>query len=295
MSNRRALIIPFLLLLFLSIPGYSNPLYMWHISHDDVEMYMLGSIHILSEDFYPLPQVIEDLSYQADLLVLEADIREESVMSSDIVQLTLEYGYYHDGSGLEDHLPTELYEALKIYTTDRGMPIAAFSLMKPWLLALTLQVLELESSGYLAELGLDQVLLTRHEGEIAELEGVSFQLELLSGLSDKDQMELLESAVDKSGNGSESMELFTRAWKTGAPVLLEDEIKVGIAEQLIFERNRNMANKAADLFTGNEGTILLVIGAAHFVGDRGLPALMSERGFAVSQVMADGSLFPLER
>lgn len=294
--NRQRFIFTIILVLLLALPGYTSPLYMWHISHNDAyshaEMYMLGSIHILSEDFYPLPGVIDDLSYQADLLVLEADIRKESGMSSDLLQLTLEHGYYHDGSGLEDHLPSDLYQDLSALIADRGMPMAAFSLMRPWLLALTLQVLELESSGYLAELGMEQVLVDRHEGEIAELEGVVFQLKLLSGLSDKDQLELLESAVDETGNAAESMELFTRAWRKGAPELLENEISGDLAEDLIFERNINMADKAAELLSGYDGTILLVIGAAHFVGELGLPALMSERGFAVSQVMSDGSLTP---
>lgn len=294
--NRRRFIFAILLILLLALPGYSNPLFLWHISHDDTqahaEMYMLGSIHILSEDFYPLPQMIEEVSSQADLLVLEADIRKENAVSSNLLQLTLEHGYYHDGSGLEDHLPTALYEDLEDIIADLGMPIAAFAPMKPWLLALTLQVMELETSGYLANLGMDQVLLERHEGEIAELEGVVFQLELLSGLSDEDQMELLESAVDESGNAAESMELFTRAWRDGAPELLEAEITGGLVDDLIFERNINMADKAAELLSGFDGTILLVVGAAHFVGELGLPALMSERGFSVSQVMSDGSLLP---
>ncbi len=276
----------------------ANPLYMWHTSYGDAEMYMLGSIHILTEDFYPLPDVIENLSYRADLLVLEADIREETAMPEEIVRLTFLHGFYHDGSGLEDHLSEDLHEVLQKALIKNGLSMAQVALMKPWLLAFTLQILELDASGYKAEYGMEQVLTKRHAGgELIELEGAEYQLKLLSGLSGEEQIELLKSVLEESGRMTDYLERFIDAWKSGNPGLLADEldsdgdgVAEDIAERLIITRNVAMAARAGELLHDFEGTILLVVGAAHFIGESGIPSLMSNQGFEVSQVMADGGL-----
>jgi uncharacterized protein YbaP (TraB family) len=298
--NKPKVSLLFLLVSILAGPVFSAPLYMWHISRGDTEMYLLGSIHILSEDFYPLPQLIEEISYRADLLVLEADVREGNAVNPEITQLIFENGYYHDGSGIEDHLPPETYRELAHHISTLRLPIAGISSMKPWLLAITLQLIELENFGFKTEYGLDQVLAKRHTGEIVELEGVTYQLNLLSDLSDNEQLELLKSALAESGKAAEYLELFSQAWKEGSPELLAEEIDADgdglaedITEKLIVERNINMSRKAADLLARIDGTILLVVGAAHFIGDEGIPALMMDMGYEVRQVMDDGSLIPI--
>lgn len=171
-------------------------LYMWYTSYGDAEMYILGSIHVLTEDFYPLPDVIEDLSYRADLLVLEADIREETAISEEIVRLTFLHGFYRDGSRLEDYLSDDMHAALEINLIKNNFSMTQVALMKPWLLAFTLQILEMDASGYKAEYGMELFLTERHDGgELIELEGAEYQLKLMSGLTENEQMELLKSAL----------------------------------------------------------------------------------------------------
>ena len=178
--------------------------------------------------------------------------------------------------------------------------MAQVALMKPWLLAFTLQILELDASGYKAEYGMEQVLTERHAGgELIELEGAEYQLKLLSGLSEEEQMELLKSVLEESGRMTVYLERFIDAWKSGNPGLLADEldsdgdgVAEDIAERLIIIRNVAMAVRAGELLHDFEGTILLVVGAAHFIGESGIPSLMSDQGFEVSQVTTAGELIP---
>ncbi|RKX87333.1 MAG: hypothetical protein DRP70_08700 [Spirochaetes bacterium] len=276
----------------------ADPLYMWYTSRGETEMYLLGSIHVLSEDFYPLPDYIETLAQRADVLVLEADIREESLKPDEIAQLTMKKGFYHDGSSIEDHLEKSLYQSLSAAVNEAGLTMEQVSLMKPWLLSLTLQTFELESSGYRAGSGMEQVILKAFTREnIVELEGFEYQLELISGLGEDDQLELLNSAVKESGHIKGSLEILIYAWEQGSPELIAEELDLeglsgGIAERLLLQRNISMAGKAAELLNSEAGkqTILFVVGAAHFTGETGIPSQLSSWGFDVSQVDNRGEL-----
>jgi len=293
-----------LIILFAGIftgPVFADPLYMWHASRGDTQMYLLGSIHVLSEDFYPLPEFIDEVSLRADLLVLEADVSGGNYSAEKMKQLLLENGYYHDGRRIEDILTVDLNRTLTDVRKSFGLSPDQVSLMKPWLLALTLQNLELEASGIRAEFGMEQVLTERHgNGEVMELEGLEYQLELLSGLSAADQLELLSSTLVEAGSMEAELNRIVQAWKRGEPdsvasILEMDGISGSISEQLLVKRNISMAGRAADLLTSLTGkhTILFVVGAAHFYGETGLPALLSAEGFNVAQVDDSGELLPL--
>jgi uncharacterized protein YbaP (TraB family) len=63
-----------------------------------------------------------------------------------------------------------------------------------------------------------------------------------------------------------------------------DDPAIGAAlEAILFARNRTMADAIAPL-VGGQKVHLVVIGAAHLVGDRGLLALLSARGLQVRQL-----------
>jgi len=55
-----------------------------------------------------------------------------------------------------------------------------------------------------------------------------------------------------------------------------------IYEKLFYERNRNMADKIAQMLS-HKGTYFIAVGAAHLVGKRGIIDRLSHEGYAVHQ------------
>ena len=78
------------------------------------------------------------------------------------------------------------------------------------------------------------------------------------------------------------------AWRDGDESGLEDSLDedfegyAELAELLIFERNRNWDDQVSEMLEGSED-VLLVVGAMHLVGPRGLPALLEKRGYRVER------------
>jgi uncharacterized protein YbaP (TraB family) len=55
-----------------------------------------------------------------------------------------------------------------------------------------------------------------------------------------------------------------------------------LADPLIFDRNERWAEQVSEMLRGTDD-VLVVVGAMHLAGARGLPALLEERGFRVEK------------
>jgi hypothetical protein len=299
----RFLLLPLAFLIYIFFPLRAAceepaPLFMWHVSTENVRTYLLGTIHVLSPDFYPLPPVIEEIIENTDLLVMEADPDPGPDELSLITELTYELGFYHDGTTLKDHIPGPSLDLLLARADRYGLPPEQLKMMKPWLITLTLQVLELGYNGFLPDYGMEAVILQSCNGPVYELEGAEFQIRLFSELSDSDQLLLLEDTLEKLDDMADEVNRYLQAWKDGDTAILEklispEDSSSDLDNLLIHRRNLSMTDKIESLINGESGNILVLAGALHFAGDTGIPRLLSNRGFKVEQVMSDGSLVPI--
>jgi uncharacterized protein YbaP (TraB family) len=274
------------------------PLFMWHVSTENVHTYLLGTIHVLSPDFYPLPPVIEEIIENTDLLVMEADPDPGPDEFSLITELTYELGFYHDGTTLKDHIPGPSLDLLLARADRYGLPPEQLKMMKPWLITLTLEVLELGLCGFLPEYGMEAMILQSFSGPVYELEGAEFQIRLFSALTDSDQLLFLQDTLEKLFGTEDEVNRYLQAWKDGNTDILENLLSpegssADMEDVLIHRRNLSMTDKIESLISCMSGNILVLAGALHFAGDTGIPRLLSNRGFRVEQVMSDGSLGPI--
>jgi hypothetical protein len=79
-----------------------------------------------------------------------------------------------------------------------------------------------------------------------------------------------------------------RAWAAGDATALEDQLLSSfdqsreLYERLLVERNRNWLAHV-DTCLQQDAGCFIVVGAAHLVGPDGLPTLLTERGYRVTQ------------
>src|ERR1700693_881119 len=50
--------------------------FMWKVTGKTGAVYLIGSVHMLTQDFYPLSKAFEDAFKESDLLVEEVDLEE---------------------------------------------------------------------------------------------------------------------------------------------------------------------------------------------------------------------------
>ena len=282
------------LLFFFSLSqGYAlghQKSFLWKVQSKSATVYVLGSLHALKRETYPLPGKIEEAFRESDVLVVEANINE---MPLEGIMGMLEAALYTGNEGLESHLSKETYEFAKARLNGFGMPIELFHKSKPWFLALMITALEMQRLGFDPEYGIDNYFLKKAVGakRIMELESVTYQMNLLSTLSAGDQESFLLYTLRDLDIFARKMDTLTKAWSTGDTEALESIVSEGVQddprmtpifEKLIYERNKIMASRIEG-FLKTGGRYFVVVGAGHLVGKRGIIELLKEKGYSVEQ------------
>jgi uncharacterized protein len=265
--------------------------FLWMVRSSTSTLYLLGSVHFLKQESYPLKPGIEKAFAQSNFLVVEANITDPTKLNSDAL---VRNALYPENDSLEKHISPETYEYVKRETGKLGLPVELISRQKPWVLALTLEALQLMKLGFDPGHGIDAYFLSKAQGskKILELEGVDEQFSLLSSFTDKEQeLFLLYTLKDLNLLSDETNQLI-KAWSTGnangiesiiTKTIREDPRLEPIFKRLLYDRNKGMASKIEGYLKAKE-TYFVVVGAGHLVGDKGIIKMLKEKGYSVEQL-----------
>ena len=292
--TRRGFGVALLLAAASALPAQQK-LLLWEASGSSGKAYLFGSVHTAKPDMYPLNAAIEEAYAASDALVVEVNMN--AVDQQAVSRKTMALGVNFDGTTLADTLPAEELEALKTFCAERNLPFAALNIMKPWLAAMTLAIMEYQRQGYDFELGLDRHFLNQaaESGKkVVELESAEYQLELLSSFSPELQTKFVVYSIRELADVTEKVEALMSAWRNGDVAKLEElMLDMGQSESselrpvydaMITNRNHTMAEKVAGMIDSG-GTHFVVVGAGHLIGEEGLVTLLGQR-FQVRQVEA---------
>jgi uncharacterized protein YbaP (TraB family) len=267
--------------------------FLWKISKGQAVCYILGSIHLLKKEMYPLAAVIEESFRKSSALVLEIDLSAmgESAMAADLMKKAL----FADKKTLKDHLQPEQYEKIKkTLKTDLDMNLDLYQNYKPWFTAMTIQAVQLCKLGFSPEHGLDMYFFNKAKGkkQIIGFETLEFQANLLNTLTMPQQMNLLLYTVEELNRFGKMMDEIICNWQTGDAdrleqlILAEAKTNENFASILkIINDDRNiMMVKNINQFLSGKGTYFIVVGAAHLVGENGIIESLKKQGLIVSQL-----------
>jgi hypothetical protein len=253
--------------------------------------YVVGSIHLGRPGELSFPASMEAAFARSDALVVEVDVGAVDAMAMQ--RFILEQGMLPPGQRLSERLDPETAKLLGPAAERVGLPLAGLERMRPWVVAVTLSVMELQRAGYQSGLGVDRVFLDRARGtkEIIELESAEGQLRMLASLPEPLQDAMLRDQLSRSEQFTQGLERLTEAWRAGDAEQLEALIFRGqtdpalrpVYEKLFYERNARMAEALRGLLA-QPRTWFVVVGAGHVVGPQGVVALLEQQGHPVRQL-----------
>lgn len=252
-------------------------------------VYVAGSLHLLTREYYPLAPAFDQAFTQADLLVEELDLGDMQKPEAQMQMLTR--GMMPAGQTLDAVLSPATLAQVREKVTELGLPLAPLQLFKPWSLALTLQGLEWQKAGLDPELGLDKHFYDRAKQagkSVQGLETLDFQLAQFDGMSMPEQDRLLASTLKEMATTKESVESLAQAWKAGDAAAIERltladmKAEPVVYQRLLVDRNRTWLPKIEALFS-RPAPALVIVGAAHLVGSDGLLSQLRAKGYTVVQ------------
>jgi hypothetical protein len=262
----------------------------WKVTSPRGAIYVVGSVHLLTKDFYPLNPALEKAYTDSDLLVEEVDIAEMTGPGTQLSMLTR--GMQPSSMPLDKVLSPATMALLSKKAQDVGLPLEALKQFKPWMIALTIEAMEWQKAGFDQELGLDKHFFDQAQADgktVQGLETVEYQLSRFDEMPMDLQDRLLAETLKDIDTEQASMSRLIDAWRSGdAPaverIVLKDlQQEPQLYQRLLVERNKNWLPKLDALFA-RQGRAMVVVGAAHLVGPDGLLATFKAKGYRVEQI-----------
>ena len=267
-------------------PAYTDSL-VWKVSKGSDELYIGGTIHVLSPSDYPLPAEYAQAYQQADTVVLETDLQR--LQTPQMQQLMLSKMTYSDGRTLKQVLSRDTYQALEAFFTERNMSMAAVQRFKPGMASMMMTMMELQRLG-LAGVGVDQFYTNKARADkkaLGQLESVEQQLDFLAGMGEGQEDELIAYTLRDLKKLTEFFGALKKAWRKGDVESLEalgiTELKQQFPEvynSLLVNRNNAWMPQIGAMLNTKEVEFVLV-GALHLVGNEGVIEQLKARGYRV--------------
>ena len=265
--------------------------FLWRATSGAATVYILGSVHFMKKDAYPLARVIEDAFDASEVLAVEADIGK---VTPGTFQMLRRAGFYGPDDSLVNHVSVQTYAYATEEGSRLGLPAGALNRQKPWFLGITMASLELMRLGYDPNYGIDRHFLNRSAGgkRIVELESLEYQIGLLAGLPDGEQEIFLLYTVKDLKSTGEQIDALMAAWGAGdaarvASILTKaienDDTFKTVYKKIMTDRNGNMTRKIS-AYLKSGGKVFVVVGAGHLVGDEGIIELLRKEGYKVDQL-----------
>jgi hypothetical protein len=262
---------------------------LWQVSRDDKSIFLLGSIHYLRKENYPLNQTILNALDASKSLVLEIDLNRTSVESAQ--QATLEKAVYRDGTNLAQNISPETYELASRRAVELGLDMRILNPMKPWFAALTMVAINLQRIGLDPKFGVDRHLAERAKSSgkpTSGLETLESQLSIFDQLSKQEQESMLRETVGELERLNRDINEIVQSWLKGDDNRLMTLLLTGMQEypdlyeKVLVDRNRRWVGNIEKLVQQGSGA-MVVVGAAHLLGKDSVVEMLKAKGYSVEQ------------
>ncbi|SHG19406.1 TraB/GumN family protein [Ornithinibacillus halophilus] len=269
--------------------------FLWKVENGDTTVYLQGTIHMATEDLFPLNKAIEQAYVDSDVVVPEIDLTNINPLA--LQGLTMELATFSDGTTLRDHLSSELYTELDTVMQEFNMPLQMMENLQPWFIAQTIQQLMIQQLGYSA--GVDEYFLAKADEdnkEIIALETPEEQLGLFANTTMDYQVQMLEESLVDIDEFDAQMKEMLHLYKEGNAEELLDSLTVeGVEmtedEALFMEalndnRNYGMAESIVEFLEEDNGdTYFVIVGSLHFLLEPHIISILEDEGYEVEKVL----------
>jgi uncharacterized protein YbaP (TraB family) len=273
---------------FFATPCFSQSS-VWEISKNGKALYLGGSVHLLRNEDFPLPEAFDAAFEKAQLIVFEADI--EQVSTPEIAQMVMAKSMLPGDQTLQTVLDKTTYEQLEIACKKLSLPMENLQKIKPAMLLNTLMILQMQQIGFTPQ-GVDAYYLSKAKEakkETGFLETVEQQITMLTELGTGYENEYVQYSLEDFDKMEKEIPILISSWKKGVfdellPDMIQGKEKFPTAYRSLFtDRNNDWIPKIENYLLGGK-VAFVIVGLAHLHTSDGLLELLKNKGYKIKQV-----------
>jgi uncharacterized protein YbaP (TraB family) len=249
--------------------------------------HVFGTIHLSDARVLALPAPVAQSFEGAGSFVMEVTLDPANLMQLAGRMI------FTDGRDLQGVLGGALFQKVAATAPSMGLPPEMLRYLKPWAVALVLMMPQTNGDNILDD-RLYKMAIEQNKG-VHQLETVDEQVDMFDRMAESEQIAMLRNAVENRERLPKLMERMVDTYlKRDLAALYriseEDEghdpemkrVRAVLMQRLLDERNIRMADRA-DVLLKN-GRAFIAVGALHLYGERGVLALLANRGYRVTRV-----------
>ncbi len=268
--------------------GYNNSM-IYKIQGEQNTVYILGSLHALAEEYYPLTRAFSYAYYNSQKLVFE--IAPEILFSKSTQTTRERYSTFQNGMTLQKALSPRTYRLVKAQLKQRGIDIHDLQKFKPWKVYLLLSSGLDSLKGFRPDLGIEMYFYQKAKDAgkpIGGLETPKDQWEAFDNLSlGEQEAMILEVLRDQSKQEKEFRQL-VKSWHKGDLQGMNKHVATyktfpKYYHGLLVRRNRSWVPQI-EAFLQDDKNYFVIVGVAHLAGEDGLIALLTEKGYDLERM-----------
>jgi uncharacterized protein YbaP (TraB family) len=262
----------------------------WKVTKGEHSLFLGGTIHLLSEDDYPLPAGFDKAYQQADVLVFETDVSQ--MQTPEMQYLIIEKTLYKNGLTLKKTLNAKTYAALLKFLDARGGNINSLESFKPGMVTMMLTLNEISRLGQAGK-GVDEFYNEKglkDNKPLMFLETIEQQIDLLATMGEGQEDALLLYTLDELKNLSSALAALKSAWRQGDNAkLIEVALTPWLADfpalyHALLVRRNNAWLPSLEAMLTTPAVEYVLVGALHLVGEDGVLAMLASRGYTIEQL-----------
>jgi uncharacterized protein YbaP (TraB family) len=263
---------------------------LWKVQGDHNSVYLLGSIHVLSKQAYPLKPVLEHAFDDANQVVFEIDLTRFTRKS--FKEEFSRTAYYPPGQSLSKKLTPRTIELLNSILPLYGWSLQKVEHVKPWFLAEALSSRTLEMAGFSDQFGIDLYFYRKAKAAgkpVLGLETLRDQAEIFDRFNDEQNEQYLLSTLSGLPAYAEMIRQLVSAWRNGDVesldrLLNQDKRADPATHDVLFSRRNSKWLPEIERFAHGDANYLIIVGAGHLVGEDGVVAQLRRAGYSVQQL-----------
>jgi len=262
--------------------------------------FLFGTMHVTDPRVTRLPKAAQAAFDAAGTVVIETIEILDPAKAQAALLAKPELTMFTDGTTLTSLLNEEETKLVDDELSNRGIPLAAVSRMKPWMIAglVALPACEMARKNSGVEfLDIKIANTARDEGKkLLGLESIGEQMAAMADLPMEFHIRGLVETIKLADLMPDIMATMTELYLKGEiaqimPVILaagpqdlEDDTSgyAAFEERIVRMRNHVMAERAAPIL--DAGNAFIAVGALHLPGKEGVVALLQDAGYTVTSV-----------
>ncbi|QCX40623.1 TraB/GumN family protein [Aureibaculum algae] len=285
MKKQIVTIIALLCFLMTTVQAQEKSSLLWKIEGDNIQTsYFFGTIHMMPQNDFSMPQKVKDAFESSDEIYLELDMDSPEMMQEMMKEMMI-----GEQDLLSNHVDSTEYKLLDAYLKENvGMGFAQFNKFKPLYMSSTIMssFMGKQVASYeMTFIGMAKAA----KKELKGLETVNDQMSVFDSIPYEDQLDELVEMLDDPEETKELYGKMVAKYKSENIdslynfTLTSFDNDEKMIDALLLNRNKNWVKKIPEI--SKEKKVIYAVGAGHLGGKKGVIQLLKDEGYTVTPVL----------